>query len=228
MKSQERIKSVWSGIDVTKFGPYHENLAAALAEQIWNNAEFKSKLLKDPKKVLKQEINLEVLESQKINIIDKQPDEFYFVLPAIPSKTELWYRYEQISGWWMLAHSMWWCMTRDFGDKVSPFLTALNVQIIGKSWNDESWRQSMIDEPRKTLEAEVKTKFPPTLKVYSLVDTDEVINLIIPTRPQEENIEANVEHLAGMFAMGHTWWQWLVFPKLLRPADPSVVTGLVD
>ena len=228
MKAREKIEPVWSGINVKKFGPYHESLAAALAEKIWHDPEFKAKLLENPKKVLKEEINLEVPESQKINIVDKQPDEFYFVLPAIPPETEMWYRYEQIAGWWMFAHSMWWWMTRHFGDKVSSFLISLNVQIIGRTWNDEPWRQSMIDLPRATLEAEVNAQFPPALKVFSLIDTEEVINLVIPTHPKDEDIEANAEYLAGMFAMGHTWWQWLVYPKLLISVDPSVVTGLVD
>lgn len=228
MKSQARIKPVWSGIDVKKFGPYHESLAAALADKIWSNPEFKAELLKNPQQVLYDEIGLEISQGQKINLVDKQPDEFYFVLPQTPPEAELWYRYEQISGWWMFAHSLWWFMKRHFGDRVSSFLTSLNVQIIGRTWNDESWRQSMIDNPRETLEAEVKAKFPPSLKVYSLVDTEEVINLVIPTHPQKEDIESNAEYLAGMFAMGHTWWQWLVYPKLLRTVDTSTVTGLVD
>ena len=228
MKVRERIKSSWSNINVTKFGPYHENLAAALAEKIWREPEFKAKLLKNPKEVLKEEIALEIPTSRQFNIVDKQPNEFYFVLPQIPPEAELWYRYEQIAGWWMFAHSMWWWMTRHFDDKVSPFLEAINVQIIGRTWNDPDWRQAMLDSPRETLEAEVKAKFPPQLKVYSLEDTDEVVNLVIPTRPQDEDIEANAKYLAGMFAMGHTWWQWLVYPKLLKPVDPAIVTGMVD
>lgn len=228
MKAKERIKSTWSNIDVKNFGAYHENLAAALAEKIWSEPDFKTKLIKEPKKVLKEEIDLEISDSRKFNIVDKKPDEFYFVLPEVPPKAEMWYRYEQLAGWWMYAHSLWWMMKRHFGDKVSSFLTSLDVQIIGRTWNEQSYRQAMIDNPRETLEAEMNAQFPPGLKVYSLEDTNEVVNLVIPTRPQDEDIENNAEYLAGMFAMGHTFYQWLVYPKLLKPADPSVVTGMVD
>lgn len=228
MKVQDRISQTWSNIDVRKFGPYHENLAAALAEKIWNDPQFKAELLKDPKRVLKEEISLEISESRQFNIVDKKPDEFYFVLPEIPPEEELWYRYEQMAGWWMFAHSMWWWMTRHFGDKASPFLTVLNVQIIGRTWNDMSWRKSLIDNPRETLEAETGTKFPPSLKVYSLVDTSKIVNLVIPTQPKDEDLETNSKYLGGMFTTAHTWWQWLVYPKLLKSIDPSVVSGMVD
>jgi hypothetical protein len=228
MLTQEIVKPIWSTIDVRNFGPYYENMAAVLAEKIWSDPAFKAELLNDPVAVLAREVNLVLPTGCKINLVDKRPDEFYFVLPEIPPKEELWYRYEQISGWWMFAHSLWWWMHRQFGKKVSPFLTALNVQIIGRTWNDLPWRQAMIDQPRETLEAELGAKFPPGLQVKSLVDTPEVINLVIPTQPQDEDIEAAAEYLAGMFAMGHTWWQWLVYPKLLRPIDPGIVTGMVD
>lgn len=228
MLVKETVKPVWGGIDVRSFGPYYENLAAVLADKLWSDPAFKAELLKDPKTVLVREVGLELPKGQQINVVDKRPEEFYFVLPEIPPQQELWYRYEQISGWWMFAHSLWWWMNRQFGTKVSPFLTTLNVQIIGRSWNDLSWRQAIIDQPRETLEAELGAKFPPELQVHSLVDTAEVINLVLPTQPKDENIEAASEYLAGMFAIGHTWWQWLVYPKLLRSIDPAVVTGMVD
>jgi hypothetical protein len=228
MSVQETVKSEWSTIDVRSFGPYYESMAAVLADKIWSDAAFKAELLSDPAAVLAREVNLILPTGRKINLIDKHPNEFYFVLPEIPPQEELWYRYEQISGWWMFAHSLWWWMNRQFGPKVLPFLTALNVQIIGRTWNDLAWRQAMIDHPRETLELELGAKFPPELQVRSLVDTPEAIHLVIPTQPQDENIEAASEYLAGMFAIGHTWWQWLVYPKLLRSIDPTIVTGMVD
>jgi len=85
-----------------------------------------------------------------------------------------------------------------------------------------------VERPRETLEAEVGAKFPPSLQVKSLLDTPETVHFVIPTPPKDEDIGAAAEHLTGTFAIGHTWWQWLVYPKLSRLADPTVVTGMVD
>lgn len=222
------IKKEWSTVNVESFGPYFEANAAALARKFWSDPTAKQELLRAPKGVLERELGID-LGSKTVKVIDKKPDEFYFVLAATPPKDELWYRYEQISGWWMFAHAFWWWMTREHGDKVALFLNSLNVQIIGRSWNDVPWRQAMIDDPRATLEKELGAEFPPHLKVRSLVDDENTIHFVLPTHPKDEDVEGPAEHLlAGLFAMAHTWWQWLVWPKLQRPIDKTAVTGMVD
>lgn len=220
------IKSKWSDIDVTDFGPYREARAAALARSLWLEPGKKDELFAKPKSVLSEALGLD-FGAADVQVIDKATDEFVFVLPRIPPKDELWYRYEQISGWWMFAHAMWWWMVREHGEGVAPYLNALNVQIIGRSWNDAPWRQAMIDDPRATLEAEIKASFPPRLKVRSVVDSDDVIHFVPPPHPKDEDLSEVPDRLAGLFAVSHTWWQWLVWPKLLSPAKPGVVTGMV-
>jgi hypothetical protein len=58
MLIQETVKSEWSTIDVRSFGPYYENMAAVLADQILSDAAFKAELLSDPAAVLAREVNL--------------------------------------------------------------------------------------------------------------------------------------------------------------------------
>ena len=229
MLAKELIAPTWSGIDVREFGPYHESLAAAVALKTWSDPNFKAELLSNPAVVLEREMGLLLPGGQHIELIDKRLDEFIFVIPETPPAEALWHRYEQISGWWMLAHANWWWMTRRFGvEKVAAFLPALDVQIIGRLWNDTAWRAALIRDPRSTLEAELKATFPPSLKVRSIADTPEVVHLVLPPAPEAEDIDEAADHLAGLFALSHTWWHWLVYSRLLRPAIPGRVTGMVN
>ena len=228
MLARERIASSWSGIDVGGFGPYQESLAAVVAEKAWTDPLFRAELVASPRAVLAREIGLDLPAGCELVLIQKRPDEFVFVLPDIPAAEDLWYRYEQISGWWMLAHANWWWMARQFGShKVSSFLPALDVQIIGRSWSDPAWRAALLDHPRTALEGALGAAFPPGLAIRAVADTARLVHLVLPTRPEQEDVEAAAEHLGGLFAISHTWWQWLVYPRLLRPANPAAVTAMV-
>nr|WP_298373698.1 hypothetical protein [uncultured Halomonas sp.] len=225
MSIHDNVKSEWSGIDVKDFGPYRESLAAALACRGWNDEKLRSELVKTPDLYF-EKTGLARPESMSLRIVDKTPDEFVFVVPRNPPERELWYRYEQISNWWMLAHGFYWWMRREHGAKVDPFLGALNVQIIGRTWNDADWRARLLDDPRTTLEHETGGTFAPDLEVRAVEERDAHI-LVLPTDPAQERVTDGGEHLASLFSMGHTWWQWLVWPRLMRDVQGSDIEGMV-
>ncbi len=225
MTQQLQTKSTWSGIDVRPFGPYRESVAAELGHLMWKDAALRQKLVERPKTYFEL-TGLPEPEGIDLRIVDKAADEFIFVVPRIPPKAELWYRYEQISDWWMLAHSFYWWMRREHGEVVDPFLGALNVQIIGRSWTDPEWRAALLSAPRETLEAEMGGTFHPDLHVRAIEETNAHI-LVLPTDPADERIADGSEHHGSLFAMAHTWWQWLVWPRLMHAVDGSEIEGMV-
>ncbi len=225
MTQQLQTKRTWSGIDVRPFGPYRESLAAELGHLTWKDAALRQKLAESPKTYFEL-TGLPEPEGMDLRIVDKATDEFIFVVPRIPPKTELWYRYEQISDWWMLAHGFYWWMRREHGEVVDPFLGALNVQIIGRSWTDPDWRAALLSDPRRTLESEMGGTFHPDLDVRAIEETD-AYTLVLPTDPADERIADGGKHHASLFSIAHTWWQWLVWPRLMRDVDGSEITGMV-
>ena len=60
----------------------------------------------------------------------------------------------------------------------------------------------------------------------AIEETDGPI-LVLPDDPRSETTEPKAEHLASLFAMAHTYWQWLVWPRLMRPLDVVEITRMV-
>lgn len=222
---KDAVASEWSGIDVTAFGPYKESLQARFGEALFAAPERRRALAYDPK-LWSHEIGIEVRGT--LTVIDKSPDEFVFVVPAMPTEEELWYRYEQISDWWMLAHAFYWWMRREHGaDAAEPFLSALHVQIIGRTWTDPDWRARLLDDPRATLEAETGGRFAPDLAVRAVEEADGHV-LVLPTPPEAERVADGARYTASLFAAAHTWWQWLVWPRLMTPPGPTRIAEMVS
>ncbi|MEM7710404.1 MAG: hypothetical protein AAF264_06575 [Pseudomonadota bacterium] len=231
MTAAQHVKSVWSGIDVRDFGPYREAVAAALAARSWSEPLLREEMAVSPA-LYWEETGFEAptgpngSTDRGLRIIDKEVDEFVFVVPRVPPEAELWYRYEQISDWWMLAHGFYWWMRREYGDAIDPFLGALGVQIIGRTWTDPAWRTALLNDPRATLERETGGTFHPDLHVRAVEETDAHV-LVLPNDPAAERVGDGAEHHASLFSMAHTWWQWLVWPRLMRPVDGTEIRGMV-
>lgn len=226
MKSFEQVKEHWSGIDVSKeFGPYQESVQARLAQRLWDDESLKQ-ALKDRPDAYFEETGFERPHERSVRIVDKTPQQFIFVVPLIPPESEIWHRYEQISNWWMYAHAFHWWMRRDHGSKVDPFLSSLDVQIIGRSWTDMDWRRALLADPRATLERELAAKFDPGLDVQVIEETSDHI-LVLPDDPASEETGSKAKHLGSLFGMAHTYWQWLVWPRLMRRLDDVEITRMV-
>ena len=60
-------------------------------------------------------------------------------------------------------------------------------QIIAKCWTDESFKQSLIDDP-KTVLAEFGVKIDDSVKLRVLEDSDDEKILVIPAKPSDADI----------------------------------------
>lgn len=221
-----QVKATWSRIDVREFGPYKEQRQTVLINRIWNDSVLKNELMQNPKAVLQRESGLIFSENIEVKVLEEPTDEFFFVLPAIPPQTELWYRYEQISGWWMLAHTFWWWEKRIHGDNVDAFLPGLEVQIIGRSWSDPAFRQQLLSNVKTALANEIGLSFPPQLTMTAIEDTPSLVHFVLPKQPQTEDLVNETEHLGAHFLAAHTWWYSMVCARIHSPVSDSV-TGMV-
>ena len=67
--------------------------------------------------------------------------------------------------------------------------------IIAKAWNDDAFKQKLIDEPKQTL-ANEGIELPDDKTITVLVDTDQVSHLVIPNKPNDLN-DQELENTAG-------------------------------
>ncbi len=227
MKTKQFLKKTpdeWSGVPVSEFGPTKEAKMARILDMIWSDTAFKEEIMENPAEILRRE-GIEVPDNMKVILIEDEKNEFNFAIPNIPPKEEFYYRYEQISGWWMFAHQLWYWMGRQLDlEKSRPFREGLTIQLIGKTWNDSEYRELMINDPKAAFEQQ-GLEFPKKLKIKSLVNSENTFYLPIPKAPKE--VKWNKKGKTGSwFVNGHTLWWWLVSPRLMAN-DIGTVSGLV-
>ena len=63
-------------------------LADAIVKQVEENADFKDALLADPRKVMSEELGMEIPSSTKVEVLQETKDTFYIVLPKGSSEGE--------------------------------------------------------------------------------------------------------------------------------------------
>jgi hypothetical protein len=56
-------------------------------------------------------------------------------------------------------------------------------RLIGKSVEDESFRQRLIEDPKAAVEQELGTRLPEEVRVVSVEESAETIYLVLPSTP---------------------------------------------
>jgi hypothetical protein len=46
--------------------------------------------------------------------------------------------------------------------------------------------------------------------------------MVLPLSPKDQELDASFRSMGSWFMTAHTWWYWLMFPRLLSPAEPVV------
>ncbi len=216
----QEVKKVWSNIEVTTTtGQYHEALQFRLLLRLWYDDALRQEFIGDTKRVLAREAQLELPSNMQVKVVEDNANLFHFILPRKPPQEEFNYRFQQIADWWMVGHYLCYRQLRDGKDlaAVDKFRQGLHVMIIGRTWFDPDFKQAMIRDAKTTLANEIEATFPPALEVKAPEDTDGVTYLVIPQRPQDQQLLDQSEHLAGWFAAGHNFWYFLNTGRLLRP-----------
>jgi ferritin-like protein len=64
-----------------------QNLKDQIIEKAWTDAEFKSKLLADPKSAIKDAFGVDIPEDVQVDVLEETSNKYYLVLPQNPSDT---------------------------------------------------------------------------------------------------------------------------------------------
>ncbi|MBD2060647.1 NHLP leader peptide family natural product precursor [Oculatella sp. FACHB-28] len=213
------VKTTWSTIDATTYGPYREALQMRLILRLWHEDALRQEFLSNPKAVLERESHLKLPADTQIKVLEDTANLFHFVLPQRPPEGEFAYRFQQIADWWMMAHSLIWWQMRSGADlaTLDHFRQGIHVMIIGRAWKDPQFVPEMQQDAKARLAKEIGATFPDYLTVVAPVDTPTLKHFVIPKRPQDERLIEQSDHLAGWFATAHALWWSLVCTRLLTP-----------
>jgi hypothetical protein len=79
-------------------------------------------------------------------------------------------------------------------------------RLIQKSLEDQSFRQSLLEDPRPAIEQELGTRLPESVKVKVVEETAQNIYLVLPIRSAEvdELSDEELESVAGGWDIKHT------------------------
>ncbi|MEH2351402.1 MAG: NHLP leader peptide family RiPP precursor [Nostoc sp.] len=129
------VSKLWSGVDITNFGPYYEALQTRLIDRIWNDESLKQEILTNPRTVFERETGITFPADTEVKVLEEPENTFYFVLPATPPVEEHWYRYEQFSSWWPIIDTFYYFYNRLGGTtKARAYRECLQALWIVRSW----------------------------------------------------------------------------------------------
>src|ERR1700730_3197970 len=150
------VKTVWSTIDMTKFGPLKEARMARLLRWAWSDPKFKKDFLAHPKEILEREASVILPAQTMVTAFEENSDDIvHFVVPVTPPKSELTYRLEQIADWWMLAHAFYFFMsTLEHGERAGALLDGIQVAFLARIWTEQAFHSAIIADPKSVLEKE--------------------------------------------------------------------------
>jgi hypothetical protein len=215
------VKTVWSTIDMSKFGPLKEARMARLTRWYWSDPSFKKEFLGHPKEILEREASLILPAHTEVTAIEENSgDIVHFVIPTTPPKSEITYRLEQIADWWSMAHTFHFWMSRlEGGEKAGALLDGVQVAFLARIWTDPEFHKAILSDPKAVLEKETGMRFPP---IRAQQDKDDQITMVLPAAPRDQKMDGGFETMGSWFMMAHTLWWWHMYPRLLSPASPVV------
>ena len=74
------------------------------------------------------------------------------------------------------------------------------IQLITKAWKDDNFHRELLDDPRAAIEKELNVKLPAGLSLQVHEQSDNVLHLLLPPRPEEGELsDAQMEQVAGGF-----------------------------
>ena len=74
----------------------------------------------------------------------------------------------------------------------------LESQLIAKAWQDPAFKQTLINDPKGTIEKETGMKIPDGVEIQVHEETADTLHLVLPPKPEEGELsEEELELAAG-------------------------------
>ena len=139
-------------------------------DKIWNDPEFKKKLLANPKPVL-AELGLQIPAGTDVKVHENTPHQMNFVLP---NKAEMPAGYDP--------------------ETTDPVVGRL----IKKAWADATFKKKLLTDPKPIIADATGVELPGDVSVKIHEDTPGVKHMILPVNPNSEDLsDADLEAIAG-------------------------------
>ncbi|MHC5826603.1 MAG: hypothetical protein ACYT04_64750, partial [Nostoc sp.] len=63
------VRKLWSGVNITNFGPYYEALQTRLIDRIWNDESLKQEILTNPRTVFERETGITFPADTEVKVL---------------------------------------------------------------------------------------------------------------------------------------------------------------
>lgn len=141
-----------------------------ILEKIWNDPDFKKRVLANPRPVL-ADLGMTVPDGSEVRVWENTAGEMNFVLPN---------RNDAPAGF--------------EPESVDP----VAGRVVRKAWNDEGFRRRLLRDPRGAIAEATGVELPESLELRIHEDTDTLKNVVLPVNPDDEELtDADLETLAG-------------------------------
>jgi len=153
-----------------------KGLEVHLITRALKNEAFKQELLANPKAVVEQELGTKLPEELEMNVLEETEDTLYMVLPCNPyegmSEEELkgsvGMSYEDVAQW-VLEKQRNALLDEDS-----------SVAMIAKIWNNQAFKQNLLDNPIKVIEQELGKIVPEDIKIKVFIETPSIVYFVLP------------------------------------------------
>jgi hypothetical protein len=82
-------------------------------------------------------------------------------------------------------------------DQQNMTINELQEKLVAKVWQDEAFKQELINNPKAVIERELGKKLPESLNIQVLEETGHTFYFVLPKKPTNELSEEQLEAVAG-------------------------------
>ena len=73
----------------------------------------------------------------------------------------------------------------------------LEAKLIARAWQDDAFRQALVNDPKATIEREFGTRIPEGVNVHVHEQSENSLHLVVPQPPEGELSVEELERVAG-------------------------------
>jgi hypothetical protein len=143
----------------------HKNLRARLIARAWHDADFKSKLLGNPKAAIEQEFGVELPAEMTVTVVEDTPTDMHLALLV----NHLALREQPVA---------------EQGETAVPSPRRshkdLKARLIARAGQDADFKSKLLGNPKATIEQEFGIELPAEMTVTVMVDTPTHLHFVLP------------------------------------------------